>query len=219
MLSRLPMFAGLSRSKIEFLLADAWAQLFPRNTVLFLQDEPATRCYVVFEGWVKLFRESEDGDESVIAVFTNGEFLPQAAIFDAAGFPFSAMVVDDSRLLVIPAASFVRRIQSDTDFALKLMVSMSEHFRRLVQQVEQLTVNSATERLVSFLVKMSQAATGPVVIQLPLDKNLIAGQLGMQPETLSRGLARLRSVGVETNGSVIKIPNVERLRGLGKGRH
>lgn len=168
---------------------------------------------------MKLFRESEDGDESVIAVFTNGEFLPQAAIFDAAGFPFSAMVVDDSRLLVIPAASFVRRIQSDTDFALKLMVSMSEHFRRLVQQVEQLTVNSATERLVSFLVKMSQAATGPVVIQLPLDKNLIAGQLGMQPETLSRGLARLRSVGVETNGSVIKIPDVERLRGLGKGRH
>ena len=217
-LARLPLFTGLSRDAIRDLLADAWVQTFPRNKVLFLQDEPALRFYVIFEGWVKLFRESEDGDESVIAVFTNGESFAEAAIFDSRNFPVSAMAVDESRLLVVPADSFIRRIREDSDYALKLMASMSRHLRRLVQQVEQLTVRSTTERLASFLIKLCPEGTGPAVVQLPLDKSLIAGRLGMQPETLSRALAKLRALGVETKGNVVTISNVESLRNLGERR-
>ena len=213
------MFNGLARETVEFLLADAWVQWFPRNSVLFLQDEPATKFYVVFDGWVKLFRESEDGEESVIAVFTNGESFAEAAIFDKHNYPVGAMTVDESRLLVVPATSFLRRIESDADFGLKLMASMSRHLRRLVRQIEQLTVRSTTERLAYFLVKMCDANNGPVVVQLPLDKTLIAGRLGMQPETLSRALAKLRTLGVETKGSTITIENVQRLKDLGRGQH
>ena len=216
-LERLPLFAGLSRDAVRDLLTDAWVQTFPRNKVLFLQDEPALRFYVIFEGWVKLFRESEDGDESVIAVFTNGESFAEAAIFDSANFPVGAMAVDESRLLVVPADSFIRRIRENSDYALKLMASMSRHLRRLVQQVEQLTVRSTTERLASFLIKLCPEESGPVVVQLPLDKSLIAGRLGMQPETLSRALAKLRALGVETKGNVVTISNVENLRNLGDG--
>ena len=216
-LARLPLFAGLPRDIIRFLLADAWVQTFPRNTVLFLQDEPATRFYVIFEGWVKLFRSSEDGDESVIAVFTNGESFAEAAIFDSCNFPVSAMAVDESRLLVVPADTFVRRIRENSEYALKLMASMSRHLRRLVQQIEQLTVQSTTERLANFLIKLCPEASGPAVVQLPLDKSLIAGRLGMQPETLSRALAKLRALGVETKGNIVTIPNVEHLKNLGEG--
>ena len=40
----------------------------------------------------------------------------------------------------------------------------------------------------------------------------MAARLGMQPETFSRSLARLRSVGVETQGSSISIADVARLQ-------
>ena len=45
-----------------------------------------------------------------------------------------------------------------------------------------------------------------------LDKNLIAARLGMQPETLSRGLAKLRVAGIETSGQELHVRDVARLR-------
>jgi CRP/FNR family transcriptional regulator, dissimilatory nitrate respiration regulator len=49
---------------------------------------------------------------------------------------------------------------------------------------------------------------------LPQDKVLIAARLNMQPETLSRVLARLRTHGVTTTGNRVVIEDVERLRWL-----
>ena len=41
---------------------------------------------------------------------------------------------------------------------------------------------------------------------------LIAGRLGMKPETLSRSLAKLRAFGVETTGRELMIRDVGALR-------
>ncbi|RMD64613.1 MAG: Crp/Fnr family transcriptional regulator [Alphaproteobacteria bacterium] len=215
MLARLPLFAGFSRSDIRSLLADAWVQRFPRNAVLFLEQEPATRFFVVFEGWVKLFRETEAGQESVIGVFAPGESFAEAAVFDSGDYPVSAMTVEDSRLLVIPADSFIRKLRENADYALNVMASVSRHMRRLVQQVERLSVKSSTERVAEFLLRLAATEDGPVEIRLPLDKSLIARRLGMQPETFSRSLARLRALGVATSGARVTIADIGALKRLG----
>lgn len=218
LLARVPLFRGLGREAMQSLLADAWVQSFPRNTVLFIQEDPASRFYVIFDGWVKLFRETEEGDESVIAVFTKGESFAEAAIFDEGNFPVSAAVVEDSRLLVIPAASFLKQFQQNDHYALNIMAAMSRHLRQLVQQVEQLAVKSSAERVAGFLAKLVPETSGAVVIRLPLDKGLIAGRLGMQPETFSRSLAKLRQIGIHTKGDQVAVPDVALLRRFSRGR-
>lgn len=217
LLGQLPLFAGLPRDQLLLLLVDASVRLYPRGAVLFLQDEPATRFYVLFEGWVKLFRQTPDGQESVIAVFTRGESFAEAAMLEHGVFPVSAAVVEDARLLVIPAERFLARIRERGELALNILASMSRHLRRLVQQVEQLTVKSAAERLAGFLYRLCPKEPGPVVIRLPFDKSLVAGRLGMQPETLSRALARLRRIGVKTHGLEVTIPDVGTLARFSEG--
>ena len=218
MLCRLPIFSGLENCVIAGLLSHAWVQSYPRNAVLFLQEEPAERFYVVFDGWVKLYRTSRQGEESVIGVFTCGESFAEAAIFDKAVYPVTASTVEDSRLLVIPAKHFLQHLTEHGEYALKMMASMSRHMRRMVQQVEQLTLKSSTQRVAGFLLRLCPQDRGPAVIQLPLDKALIAGRLGMQPETLSRCLAKLRQVGVVSKGARVSIADVDALRALSDSR-
>jgi CRP-like cAMP-binding protein len=218
LLASVPLLAGLAPAAMRSLLAEAWVQSFPRNTLLFLQDEPATRFYLIFRGWVKLFRSSEEGAESVIAVFTRGESFAEAATFDGGVYPVSAAIVEDSRLLVVPAEPFLRRLSQDGELALKALASLSRHLRRLVRQVEQLTLRSSTERVAGFLVRLCPIAEGSAVVHLPLDKALIAGRLGMQPETFSRSLAKLRHLGVISKGAEVAIADVAQLRRLGEGR-
>ena len=78
-------------------------------------------------------------------------------------------------------------------------------------QIEQLTVRSSPERLAKFLFELSGVRSGQTTVQLPLDKALIAGRLGMQPETFSRALSRLRNQGVTCNGNAVHIADVSAL--------
>jgi CRP-like cAMP-binding protein len=113
---------------------------------------------------------------------------------------------------VIPAEPFMRQLRADPELCLNMMASMSLHLRRLVQQIEHLTVRSSTERLADFLVKLADDGTERATLRLPYDKSMIAARLGMQPETLSRALAKLRRLGVETKGSRVTIRDVDVLR-------
>ena len=150
---------------------------------------------------MRLYRQTLDGQESTIAVYTRGNSFAEAAILQSGVFPVTAVVVDDAKLLVIEAEPFLHHLQADPKLCLNMMASMSIHLRRLVQQVEQLTLRSSTERLGDFLLKLAQPGDARVaVVRLPWDKAMIAARLGMQPETLSRALARLRPLGIRNQG-------------------
>ena len=51
-------------------------------------------------------------------------------------------------------------------------------------------------------------------VALPYNKALIAGRLGIKPETLSRAFARLRDHGVRIEAAMAHIEDVDRLREL-----
>lgn len=216
-LARLPLFANLAPDMLGSLLAETWVQSFARNTILFLQDDPALRFYVVLDGWVRLYRTTEEGGESVIGVFSRGESFAEVAICPGSAYPVNAAVIEDSRLLVIPAKFFARQLSEHGEYALNIVSAMSCHLHLLVRQVEQLMLKSSTERVADFLVKLCPDDGQEVTINLPLEKALIAGRLGMQPETLSRSLTKLRRLGVKSNGREVFIPDVNALKQLSNG--
>ncbi len=211
LLARLPMFAGLQALQIEKLLENAEVQSLRRRSVLFHQGEAATRFYVVLDGCVMLHRVNASGHESVISLMNRGDSFAEAAMFDCADFPVTATVITDARLLMVTAASFIRRLREDPSLALNIMASMSRHLRRLVEQIEQRSSSSSTERLAGFLLRLCPTEHGSATFELPLDKQLIAGALGMQPETFSRALSRLRRVGVTSSGLMVDIADTDML--------
>ena len=210
-LGRVPLFAGLELGSLTDLLAEAAIQRFAHDAMLFVEGESASQFYVVLDGWVRLFRQTADGRESVIALFARGESFAEAVMFLGGKFPVSGAVVDEARLLIIPAASFRRALKDNNELCFRMMGSMAVHLRRLVGQVEQLTLRSSTERLAQFLLNLARGGAESAIVHLPYDKGLIAARLGMQPETLSRALAKLRPLGVETKGSRVTIRDVAAL--------
>lgn len=213
-----PLFSGLEDTQLARLLAGTTVRRYERNAILFLEGEPATRFFIVLDGWVRLFREAPDGQESTIGVFGRGESLGEAAVFGSGDYPVSGAVVTRARLLTVPAANFVEQIRCNPELALNLLAATSQHLRRLVRQVEQLTIRSSLQRVADFLLRLCPPGEPRAEIELPLDKVLVAARLGMQPETLSRSLARLRNAGVETRGSRIVVNDIPRLRQLAYSR-
>ena len=212
----LPLFAGLSQEELLDLLADSSVTVAPADSLLFLQGDPAHTFYVVLEGWVKLFRTTAEGDEAIIAVVPQGQSFAEAAVFEEGSYPVSAAMVDDARLLCIAAEPFLEKIVADRRMIMKMMASMSKRLRQLVNQVEDLSLKSSVERVAGYLAGLCTEEAGAANVRLPLDKAVIARHLGMQPETLSRSFARLRTLGIAAEGDKVTIADVDVLRRLSR---
>jgi CRP-like cAMP-binding protein len=212
-----PLFAGLAEPALLALLRDAVVRQLPRGGVLFLQGDPASRFFVVVEGWVRLIRSTPEGNEVTIALFGRGESLAEAAMLQLGKYPVTGLIAENSRLLIVSAESFLGRLKADSDLCFALMASMARRLHQFVQQVEQLSASSTTQRLATFLLRCCTAESGACTIELPLDKALIAARLGMQPETFSRALAKLRPHGIAATGASVHIDSIEHLRGFCEG--
>lgn len=200
-----PIFRGLSEEILQPVLAHTSVQYLGKNVLLFHQGTPTSHFYIVLEGWVKVFRETALGQESVLGLFTRGEACAVAAIFDQACYPASAMTVEPSRLAAVAADPFLKLIRNNGDIAFNVLGDFSRRLRRKIQQLEQLNALPTYLRLAQFLLEYAGEEDGRLSIQLPVDKSLIAARLGMKPESFSRALARLRPVGVRTCGRTVEV--------------
>lgn len=211
-LKDLPLFSSLGTETIRGLLNEAVVRMHPRRFTLFLQDDPAERFFVVFSGWVKLYRLSPSGAEAVIEIFGPGESFAEGAMHDTGVYPVSAEMVCDGRLLEIPTASFRRRLSADPELALNMLVSMSIRLKKFVRRTEQVQNQSAPQRVASFLLRYCPPDEASASIELPYDKLLIAGRLGMKPETFSRAIAKLRNVGTRVDRNEATVTDVAALQ-------
>lgn len=207
-----PLFSGLPEADLLDLLRDATIETREQGAELFGQGIHNENFYVVLDGHVELFVEAAEGRRSVIEVVHKPAILGESAIFGEAT-QMGACLLNRGKLLAVPVASFRARLESRFDLMLLMLGSMSFRLRVLVRQIAELKLKTTAQRLGGFLISLTDQASGRVQVRFPYDKRIVAEKLGMKPESLSRALVRLVSVGVKSqpDNSVI-ITDIERLR-------
>lgn len=206
------LFSSMPKEDAEALLATAHITEYDRGQTIFLQGEKATAIFVVISGWAKLYRIAPSGTEAVVGVFTQGRSFGEALAFQGDVYPVSAEAVTSLKLMRIEADSYLRRIRETPEAAISLLASTFKHLHSLVSQIEALKARTSAQRVAEFLCELSNAETGACEVILPYDKILIAGRLGMKPESLSRAFARLKTEGVQIIQNRAKISDIEHLR-------
>lgn len=196
------------------ILDGAQVQSAETGQTVFLQDEPANALFVVLDGWVKLYRMAPSGAEAVVSVMTRGRSFGEAVALRGLPYPVSAESITPSRLLRLDATRLRNMLQTDPVLATSMLAATYVHLQQLVEQVEQLKARSGVQRVAEFLLDLASCDHGECSVHLPYNKALIAGRLGMKPESLSRAFARLRNHGVTIDASMAHIRNVDELREL-----
>jgi CRP-like cAMP-binding protein len=94
-----------------------------------------------------------------------------------------------------------------------MMTSMSRHHRRHFGQIAFNAMQSAPQRIGTFLLRLCpNDKNKDIVFHLPYDKALIAKTLGMKGATFSRALNILRlKTNIRIHGTRIEIDSVEQL--------
>ncbi|MEZ5715025.1 MAG: Crp/Fnr family transcriptional regulator [Paracoccaceae bacterium] len=206
------LLSGMPPQAAEDVLAKAPVTTFDRGQTVFLQGETAKAIYIVMQGWVKLYRIAPSGAEAVVGVFTKGRSFGEAAAFRGGIYPVSAVAVTQCTLLRIEASDYLRQLRETPEAAISIISATFAHLHSLVEQVEALKARTGAQRVAEFLCELSECESGACEVVLPYDKVLIAGRLGMKPESLSRAFAKLKKEGVEIRQSTANIADIKHLR-------
>ncbi|OIP85346.1 MAG: cyclic nucleotide-binding protein [Rhodobacterales bacterium CG2_30_65_12] len=196
----------------EAMLARATTTHVAHGTTIFAQDEAAEAIYIVLDGWVKLYRITPAGTEAIVGVFTKGHSIGEAIALRGGRYPVFAEAVTDCDLMRINAQVFLDLLVENPGAAIAMLTATYAHLHNLVAQIEQLKAQTGPQRVAEFLLDLSKTELGACSVTLPFDKALIAGRLGMKPESLSRAFAKLKQQGVRVSQDAAEIDDIEALR-------
>lgn len=212
-LKNISFFQNFSDEAIGLLHEQAQTIELKKGKMLFFNEDKADRFYLVTHGWVKLYRETIEGAQSIIDILTINHIFGETAIFQDDTFPFSAEAAEDTTVISLPLSILKSEIENNQKFAMDMMKSMARYRKQQDQEIENRTLKNASQRIGCFLLRLvDQKQVNEAIIKLPYDKTLLASRLGMQPETFSRALNKLKNqINMDVKGGEIRISNIQDL--------
>jgi CRP-like cAMP-binding protein len=192
-ISNLPIFNGLNQENLQEFFHHSQLKNYPKGALVFQEGAKALKFYIVLQGWVKLFQINEAGKEFVLQIIGAGEGIMESATLLDSNFTNSAQIVEEARILSIPSLIICQNIKNNQLLANNILMLMAEQSQQLINQLSQLTLKTARQRVGSFLLNLFLRRKLPLdPIRLPYDKALIAAYLKMRSETFSRALQELQ---------------------------
>ena len=134
-----------------------------------------------------------------------------AAVIKDAPYLMSARTLESSNVLMIPSANLLAAMREDSEFGIAMVTELARCYRGVVRSLKNVKLRSAVERLANYLLRLREEQGGRDTVMLPFEKRLIASQLGMSAENLSRAFNTLKPYGVGVQGSEIELTMIEDL--------
>jgi CRP-like cAMP-binding protein len=191
------LFARLTPEQLERVASHSETLHFEEGGHLFEQGDEATRFFLVVSGQVKLFRLSPDGNEKVIEIFSAGQTFAEALMFrERPGYPVCASALTKSEIISLQSKDFVSMLRESIDSCFLLMADMSQRLHGLIKEIDDLSLQSGTRRVASYLINL--AGTGDDSFELDIPKGVMASRLSLKPETFSRIIRNLHEKNILT---------------------
>ncbi len=187
---------------------------------LFTEGETKTHVYQVVTGAVCLYKVLADGRRQVIDFAYGGDMIglglgPVEAC--------NAQATIATRVRCLPVSALRSILRNEPAVAVKICEALTQELTAIRDHLVCVVQRSATERLVTFLLALSQRNRAkdrdPNTIELPMTRADIGDFLGLTIETVSRTFSKLKASGVLEidQGTTIRLRDIGVLRALADG--
>jgi len=203
LIDSLPLFAEINESERAILLKVIIIRKVARGEVLFLQGDPMLYFCIVCSGTLQSFRETADGHEITPEILTSGDSICLSEIMNKNPlYVTNIRAVEDSEIMEIPIKWLKQNLKNLDHLMTKFFMDVSRKLQETTLELERQVTMSAPQLITCFLYELLHRHNyNPESFELPYSKTLIASRLGMELETFSRSLHKLKDYGVTVQGT------------------
>ncbi|SMN14501.1 Nitric oxide-responding transcriptional regulator Dnr (Crp/Fnr family) [uncultured Candidatus Thioglobus sp.] len=161
---------------------------------LFEQGQIAKYFFLLVSGKIKLAFLSAEGLEKVVDVIQPGHSFAEAVMFfRQRKYPLNASALGHSGVLRVNTGCYLKILESSTKSCFKIMGKLSQRLHWATSEINHLVLHDGKYRLIKFLLANAKKSNN---VDLSIAKNILASQLSIKPETLSRTLNELSKQGL-----------------------
>ena len=213
----LELFKNILPETLQTIRTEVKQRHYPKGT-LVLANASFERCFCyIITGYVKLFKETYEGEEVILDLLSSGYFFGEQTLFEKkAEHLYSIQAVSDLELFTWSVSLIRQLIDQDHQLAINFLKNNLLKQNDLAIELQHLSHQKAEQRLGCLLLRlcgMQETTQKEMILKLPYDKALIAARLNMRPETFSRAMQKVSSeCNIDVQGHVLKINSIELLQ-------
>jgi len=208
------LFANLPSEDMASVVECCVTKNLQKGEVLFREGQNSEGFYIVQSGAINVYRITPDGREQIICIFNPPDTFAEVTMATTETYPADAVALEPSQVILVKKNRFRELILQKPQLSLQMIASMSLHLKHLVQSIQDIKGRQIEYRLADWLLKQAPEPVHgkPVKFRLPVPKKVLAGQLGVTSETLSRTFAKFRNEAlIRIDGSQIELLQFEGL--------
>jgi CRP/FNR family transcriptional regulator, cyclic AMP receptor protein len=203
-LQKTPIFA-LFPEEAHAEVRSVWRpRRFRRDSPVFWAGDAGDSVLIVSSGQIKIWLESSDGSEAVIATMGPASIIGEMSVLDGGRRSANATAVTDTEVYVIDARQFMSLLLRYPETAVKLCKLLAGRLRDQNKLYEDAVFLDVPGRIARRLLEVAAAQDSPNVRIKVKD---LAAMVGSSREHVSRALAAMEKGGIigrETSTIVIK---------------
>jgi len=206
-----PIFAPLPQKERLELAARMRPRHYTRNEVVFHRDDPATHCYLIASGTLKVSAQEEGGQEVVIALMRGGEIIGELALFDQEPRSATVTAITETMAFTLAAQDFTETLARNPAAMRQLLVVLARRIRRSTGHIEDLVFLDLPGRVAKSLIDQNELGGTSGTVQLTQEE--IASFVGATRVAVNRVLVDLERRGALRLGrGHVEIADIELLK-------
>lgn len=175
--------------------------LVKKGTVLFNEGDPLERLYFIKEGFVKLYRLSDEGRDTTIYLYGPGSILGVRALTsEDESAKHYAEALTDLQIINIKRKEYFEITSENPEYLVDLLHIFISRLNYTEKKLEGFIITDTTARLAYFLADCVQRfcknKKEPIRLPIPLTHQRLAEFIGALRETVSLSVAKLEKEGV-----------------------
>lgn len=199
MLRAIPALGKLSAGTLERLAQVASVVSLQRGEVLFRHGDPPSGLYALLDGYVKLYRQSNDRAQ-ILFVLQTGECFGATSLPDGSPCPCTAQAITPAQAIYIAPTALSQLFETNTDLLVALLELVSSRVKQLAGLVHDLAFRDVATRLARVLLARAEAegrlAEDGLHIQRILSQQEMAAMVGTSREVVYRACKQFERQGL-----------------------
>ena len=170
---------------------------FKKGEFIYFSDDTADKVYFIHAGAVKIANYTEDGNEMIKAVLSEGEIFGELAVYGADKRNDYAQAVEQTEVCILTADQVIELMRNTAGFRKFLHMLMGQRVIYSQKRLESLLFKDAKTRIAEYVLERAEkngrkTVDGAIVLRNYLTHQEIANYTGTSRQTVTTVLNQFR---------------------------
>ncbi len=169
---------------------------YNKDSIIYIQNEKCNTIDILLNGKVAIQKIEENGDVLTVATFSSGDILGGSLAFSKTNeYPLTVIAAAESNILHIKKELILKLCQSNEEFLVKFLQSLSTKNLTLTNKIKSISMKSIRDKIIGYLT-YEYYAQNSTIIKLNISKKELAERFGIQRPSLFREMRKMKEEGL-----------------------